>query len=166
MATKKPPVTKTNLTPFYIIIGVLATLMIAFGVLWALQFFGPDYKAKSQQATKAAQVLSDSLRSVNTQNASYREQLGLPLATGFEVQLGFFKEYDLSAMDENLVQFGRFYDDNGVKFVLGRFQSLGDAQNMVQELRGMGITDAFIAGVVDGERTTVAAAKKAAKSFY
>mgnify|MGYP007079447310 CR=1 FL=1 len=158
--------TTPNYTPYYIIIGVLAALALAFGVLWGINFFGTDYKKQSLELQTKTTILTDSLQHVNIREAELREQLGMPLMNGFEVQLGFYKEYDFSALDGELVQLSRFYDDGGAKFVLGRFQNFTDAENMVTELRAMGLKDAFIAGVANGQRTTVAEAKKAVKNAY
>jgi hypothetical protein len=157
---------KPNLTPFYIIIAVLALAAIAFGVLWGIHFFGTDYKKKSQELQAKVAILTDSLQYVNAQDAIYREQLGENLQNGFEVQMGFYKEYDFGTLDEEMVQLSRFYDEGGAKFVLGRFRDFEDAQNMVEELRAMGLKDAFIAGIAYGERTTVENAKKAVKEAY
>ncbi|MFK7969837.1 MAG: hypothetical protein AB8F95_05690 [Bacteroidia bacterium] len=157
---------KTNLTPYYIIIGVLAVLALTFGILWGLNFFGKDYKKESQVLTSKVTVLTDSLQKVNMSDATLREQLGMSLSNGFEVQMGFYKEYDFGALDQELLQLSRYYDEGGAKFVLGRFQNFEDAENMVDELRSMGLKDAFIAGLADGERTTVEEAKKAVARAY
>ncbi|MEZ4687266.1 MAG: hypothetical protein R3B47_14720 [Bacteroidia bacterium] len=85
---------QSNNTPFYIIIGVLAALTIAFGVLWGINFFGTDYKKQSEELTSKVHMLTDSLQKVNENEAILREQLGQSLANGFEVQMGFYKEYD------------------------------------------------------------------------
>lgn len=158
--------TKPNYTPFYIIIGVLALLAIVFGVLWGINFFGTDYKKQSQTLQAKLSTATDSLQHVNAREAGLLEQLGMPLENGFEVQMGFYKEYDFGALDGELVQLSRFYDEGGAKFVLARFQHFEDAENMVTELRGMGMKDAFIAGVAYGQRTTVEEAKKAVKEAY
>lgn len=157
---------KPNYTPFYIIIGVLALLAIVFGVLWGINFFGTDYKKQSQNLQAKVTILTDSLQKVNESDAILREQLGEPLDNGFEVQMGFYKEYDFGTLDEEMLQLSRFYDEGGAKFVLGRFRNFEDAENMVDELRAMGLKDAFIAGLANGERTTVEKAKKAVKEAY
>ncbi|MEZ4687267.1 MAG: hypothetical protein R3B47_14725 [Bacteroidia bacterium] len=62
---------------------------------------------------------------------------------------------------KSYLQLSRFYDEGGAKFgTWAAFGNFEDAQNMVEELRAMGLRDAFIAGVANGHRTTVEAAKR------
>lgn len=103
------------------------------------------------------------LRSIH---ASYAEESGEELDVGFEVQIGAFREFDLGQYADELVRL-RGTNEYGLnKYVLGRFHRFEDAERFLNDVRKMGVKDAFIAGVVNGQRTTVAEAKAAAKNYY
>lgn len=99
-------------------------------------------------------------------NGRLIEAVGEPLQYGFEVQIGAFEYFDLEAYDEELVRLKVVQEEGLKKYVLGRFRKFKDAEKFLQDIRAMGVEDAFIAGVVDGKRSTVADATRATKAYY
>lgn len=145
----------------------LAYILVPLLFLSCLQI-GCNDEAKQQSLKLQAQVdtLTSELVSLREENARIKETLGTALEVGFEVQVGAFEYFDLSAYTDELVRFQEV-DNNGIKkYVLGRFRHFEDAESFLQDVQRMGVSDAFIAGVVDGKRATVAEAKSAAKEYY
>lgn len=116
------------------------------------------------------QTVSDSLtseaQSLRKENALLLETVGERLMVGFEVQIGAFEHFDINAYDSELLRLQEIREEGMNKYVLGRFRKFSDAQAFLADMKKMGLEDAFIAGIVDGQRSTVAAAKQAALEFY
>ncbi|GAB4413345.1 MAG: hypothetical protein OHK0039_20220 [Bacteroidia bacterium] len=111
-------------------------------------------------------TLTAEVRQLRNDRAQLLEVLGEPLSVGFEVQIGAFEYFDIHAYSEELVRF-REIDQQGMKkYVLGRFRTYEDAAVFRDDLRRLGLGDAFIAGVVDGQRTDITAAQAAAVAYY
>lgn len=100
------------------------------------------------------------------ENALLLETVGERLEVGFEVQIGAFQYFDLNAYDSELLRLQEIKEEGMNKYVLGRFRRFDEAEAFLADIRALGLEDAFIAGIVDGQRATVAAAKKAASSYY
>ncbi|MEM6342332.1 MAG: hypothetical protein AAF927_00580 [Bacteroidota bacterium] len=118
-----------------------------------------NLQAKSDSLTKETQAL-------RKENALLLETVGERLVVGFEVQIGAFERFDINAYDSELLRLQEIREEGMNKYVLGRFRKFEEAEAFLADTKKMGIEDAFIAGIVDGQRTTVAAAKEAAKQFY
>ncbi|MFK7920774.1 MAG: hypothetical protein AB8H47_02405 [Bacteroidia bacterium] len=120
--------------------------------------------------TATLQAVSDSLTSetqaLRKENALLLETVGERLMVGFEVQIGAFEHFDINAYDSELLRLQEIREEGMNKYVLGRFRKFSDAQAFLTDMKKMGLEDAFIAGIVDGQRSTVAAAKQAARQFY
>jgi len=125
-----------------------------------------ELEQQNQTLAKQVDSLEVALQIAHQENSAYREQLAEPLAVGFEVQIGAFESFDVQAYNDELHRFDKVESNGLNKYVLGRFSRLEDAKDFVADVKRMGITDAWIAGVVDGERTTVAQAVAAANDYY
>lgn len=116
------------------------------------------------------QVKLDSLeqetQALRKENALLLETVGERLEVGFEVQIGAFQYFDLNAYDSELLRLQEIKEEGMNKYVLARFRRFDEAEAFLNDIRSLGLEDAFIAGIVDGQRSTVAAAKKAASSYY
>ena len=164
--TSQTITTESNNTLFYILIGVLGVLALTFGILWGMQFFGTNYKKKARSLQTEVDTLKSEAQKLRQVNAVLGEQLGQPLEVGFEVQIAAFERYDIRATNEEMLRMAEIEAEGLNKYVLGRFSNFEDAENFVSDVRAMGLTDAFIAGVVNGERSTVEEAKAASKAYY
>jgi hypothetical protein len=149
-----------------IVVAVLGLLVLALGILQGIRLFQPDYQAQASYLKKEKDTLKAELQQTRQLNARLLEQVGEELEVGFEVQIGAFEHYDILAADAELMRMARIEEDGLKKYVLGRFSYFEDAEAFLEDVRAMGLQDAFIAGVVDGKRATVEEAKKAARTYY
>ena len=110
--------------------------------------------------------LAQEVQSLRSENALLRETVGQRLEVGFEVQIGAFEYFDLNAYDSELLRLQEIREEGMNKYVLGRFRRFNEAEAFLTDVQRIGIEDAFIAGIVDGQRATVAEAKQAALLYY
>lgn len=148
------------------IVAVLGLLVVALGILQTLRMMEPDYKAQVRFYKRNVDTMEAEIAQLRQLNGHLVEQLGEELPVGFEVQIGAFEYYDIAAADAELVRMARIENDGFNKYVLGRFSYFDDAEAFLADVQKLGVQDAFIAGLVDGKRTTVEEAKKAAKDYY
>jgi hypothetical protein len=74
----------------------------------------------------------------------------------FKVQIGAFRNKDLSKYFENNQNFSGDVDPDGVKkYTLGYFGEYWEADNFKKYLREMGVKDAWIVPYKDGERVNI-----------
>jgi len=126
-----------------------------------------DYKRRNAILISRLDSLEGELQMLRTMNASLLEEAGGDeIQVGFEVQIGAFEEFDLGAYTEDLVKLRGIKSDQMTKYVLGRFHQYEDAIDFLNDVRKMGLNDAFIAGIVGGERRTIDEAKAAVADYY
>lgn len=153
-------------TPQIAIVAVLGLLVLVLGIFQTLRFMEPDYKSQARIQKRNIDTMQAELAQLRQLNGRLVEQLGEELPVGFEVQIGAFEYYDIAASDAELVRMSRIENEGFNKYILGRFSYFADAEAFLADVRKLGVSDAFIAGLVDGKRTTVAEAQEAAKSYY
>jgi vacuolar-type H+-ATPase subunit I/STV1 len=74
----------------------------------------------------------------------------------FKVQVGAFRNKDLSKYFENTENFsGETAEDGTQKITLGRFRDYWEADNFKKYLREMGVSDAWIVPFKDGKRVAM-----------
>jgi predicted nuclease with TOPRIM domain len=74
----------------------------------------------------------------------------------FKVQVGAFRNKDLSKYFENTENFsGETAEDGVQKITLGRFRDYWEADNFKKYLREMGVSDAWIVPYKDGKRVAM-----------
>jgi len=74
----------------------------------------------------------------------------------FKVQIGAFRNKDLSKYFENNPNFGGENDEDGMqKITLGRFRDYWEADTFKKYLREMGVNDAWIVPYKDGARVAM-----------
>lgn len=127
---------------------------------------GNDLEEQNKQLSQRLDSLQAEVQQLRQQNASLREATGQALQVGYEVQIGAFREFDVAAYQDQLQRFTKLQRDGMSKYVLGRFARKEDAEAFLRDIRRMGITDAWIAGIADGERSTVADADEAHDDYY
>ena len=87
------------------------------------------------------------------------EQTNVPDGVWYEVQIGAFEYFNLDEYNNNLVMLRNQQSDGIKKYVLARFREFSRAEAFVNDMRKLGIPDAFITGVIDGTRTDIESAK-------
>ena len=71
----------------------------------------------------------------------------------YKVQIGAFKNKDLSKYFENNKNFSGEVDEDGTKkYTLGAFPTYWEADNFKKYLREMGVSDAWVVAYKDGKR--------------
>lgn len=106
-------------------------------------------KAEAQRAAAQAQ-----------QQPAVTQQRGVQatpqMGVVFKVQIGAFKQKDLSKYKDAGSNFSMDVDENGVmSYSLGSFTNYWDADTFKKYLREMGVKDAFIASYKDGKRVPI-----------
>ncbi len=86
------------------------------------------------------------------------EQRSHPKVDGvvFKVQIGAFRNKDLSKYLDNNPNFSGDTDSDGKrKYTLGQFKNYWEADNFKKYLRDMGVNDAWVVSYKDGERVPI-----------
>ena len=137
-------------------------------VLTCLFIFSCQQQLERDNQRLLAEVdsLKAQVQQLKVENNQLRVELGGRPQIGFEVQIGAFEFFDVKAHQESMVKLREVKEDGMSKYVLGTFIRFEEAEHFLQDLHRMGLTDAFIAGIVGGERTTVERAREAAKLAY
>jgi len=137
-------------------------------ILFSLLLFscGDSAISENNKLREEISALSKEIQFIRAENARLRELNGEELQIGFEVQIAAFKEFNLHAYTDELVRFHEKKGFNYNKYVLGQFSHYEDAEAFLKDVHEMGIKDAFIAGIVDGKRSSIPAARVAAREYY
>jgi uncharacterized coiled-coil DUF342 family protein len=107
--------------------------------------------AAKAEAQKAAQEAAQNQRS-GPQMGNIDDQVGVV----FKVQIGAFKNKDLSKYLEASNNFSGETDDSGLKqYTLGLFKDYWEADTFKKYLREMGVKDAWIVSYKDGKRVPI-----------
>lgn len=76
----------------------------------------------------------------------------IPMGTVYKVQIGFYKKYDITANFTH-PKFVGYEDVEGYKrYIISSFETEAEAEKLKNDLRGLGIKDAFVAKYVDKQR--------------
>lgn len=76
----------------------------------------------------------------------------LPSGTVYKVQMGYYQQLDLQSFNEQK-RYLRAEDVNGAKrYTVGYFKTLEDAMQFANDIKQLGIEDAFVSQYIDGER--------------
>lgn len=141
-------------------------------------FSGCQKKVKTELAAalKEKTELEERVRALENEKAILLEQSIGPVNWGifFEVQIGAFEYFDLRNYLEDFVRLKEVDEEGMYKYVLGRFRSYEDAKAFRKDMQTIGVKDAFIVALVDGQRIVEEAevirigreAEKALKASY
>ncbi len=111
-------------------------------------------------------TLEVEIQTLKEENNQLRLALGSRPEVGFEVQIGAFENFNVKAYESELFRLREVNEGGVSKYVLGTFIRFEDAEAFLKDVRKMGVSDAFIVGIVGGERATVAEALEAAQMAY
>ncbi len=140
-------------------------LCVMMGVI-LMRCTDEDLVTDNRRLQVQTDTLKREIQALRQENNQLRLALGERPMVGFEVQIGAFEHFHIDAYESELMRL-REVRENGVsKYVLGTFIRYDDAQAFLRDVHKMGISDAFIAGIVDGQRATVDEAREAAKIAY
>lgn len=143
------------------LIVALGLLLLAVGYIiyaaYATPFFGrwPEVQRQYQTLRKQNKYLTDELDSMERVNNLLLELSPYYTGVFFEVQIGAFESFDLDDYKEDLVKMNIDKTDQVDQYTLGKFRSLERALAFRQDVRRMGVQDAFVVAKIDGERVTI-----------
>jgi hypothetical protein len=122
---------------------------------------------KAKEAEIAALKAKDTVKTVVaptvSQSTSKSSESGSNYASGlvYKVQVGAFKNKDLSKYFENNKNFSGDVDADGTKkYTLGSFTDYWEADNFKKYLREMGVEDAWIVAYKNGQRISLKEARE------
>ena len=108
-------------------------------------------KATELAAEKLAQqVKLEQLRYVELEKTIPTTEL--PDGTVYQVQMGFYQYLDLVSFNDKLKTVRAEEIDGKKRYVIGHFDNLLDAVQFSNDIKRIGVTDAFVTEYIDGER--------------
>ncbi|MCH1472327.1 MAG: hypothetical protein L7V85_00270 [Bacteroidia bacterium] len=108
-------------------------------------------KASELAAKKLAeQVKLEQLRYVELEKTIPTTKL--PDGTVYQVQMGFYQYLDLVSFNDKLKTVRAEEIDGKKRYVIGHFENLLDAVQFSNDIKRIGVTDAFVTQYIDGER--------------
>lgn len=110
---------------------------------------------EKRQTEEYNDYLLSRIDSINRSNDLLLENSSFYPGVFYEVQIGAFQYFDLSAYLESLENLRSYEEDGLQKYVLGKFRELNNAKLFLKDIRQMGISDAFIIAKIDGKRVEV-----------
>jgi chromosome segregation ATPase len=112
--------------------------------------------AEAQQAAKAAEAAADAARNKAMEMNKKPQQKETAMdesGTWFKVQVGAFKNIDMSAYFKNNPNFsGETTEEGAQRITLGRFRDYWEADTFKKVLRDMGVKEAWIVPYKEGTR--------------
>lgn len=153
-------------------IAILAVLALAllvwasisqYKLLAAKSTLSQTEKYREQAKAMAIEVngteqMRDSLENIiyklKTENEILAENYETPQGVFFEIQLGNFKDFNIDKYNENLASPRQEKHDTKNKLLLARFRSFKKALLFENDLKRMGINNAFVVGRIDDKIVT------------
>ena len=114
-----------------------------------------DLKAKlaAEKAEKAE--LAAKLQDLEMQYLTLKKNMPsttLPDGTVYQVQMGYYEYLDLMSFNTKLKTIKAEEIDGKKRYVIGHFDNLMDAVQFSNDIKTLGISDAFVSQYIDGER--------------
>ena len=133
------------------------------GQLSTLQASTGEKDAKIAELTEQNRKMEAQVNAAKKAIAKAKEDAAAQASTGigddgvvFKVQIGAFRNKDLSKYFENNENFGGETDEDGTqKITLGKFRDYWEADTFKKYLREMGVNDAWIVPYRDGDRVAM-----------
>lgn len=141
-------------------------LLIILPVLLLSSSCTKELEVDNRRLQVRVDTLQSTIQLLVEENNQLKLALGERPEVGFEVQIGAFESFNVQAYESELIRLREIQEDGVSKYVLGTFIRFEDAEAFLRDVKKMGITDAFIAGIVGGRRATVKEAREAAKIAY
>jgi len=114
-----------------------------------------DLKLKLAAANMEKQVLAGKLVALEAQYASLKKSMPstkLPAGTVYQVQMGYYQYLDLMSFNEKLKIIKAEEIDGAKRYVIGHFEDVMDALQFSNDIKVLGIKDAFVSQYVNGVR--------------
>jgi septal ring factor EnvC (AmiA/AmiB activator) len=114
-----------------------------------------DLKAKLAAANAEKQELADKLAALQNQYAALKKSMPsteLPMGTVYQVQMGYYQYLDLVSFNSKLKTVKAEEIDGAKRYVIGHFENVMDALQFSNDVKSLGIKDAFVSQYIDGKR--------------
>lgn len=114
-----------------------------------------ELKAKLAAMTAEKQELEDKLETLELQNASLKKNgisAALPTGTVYQVQMGYYEYLDLVSFNAKLKTVKAEEIDGAKRYIIGYFENVMDAVQFSNDVKKLGVRDAFVTQYVDGQR--------------
>jgi SMC interacting uncharacterized protein involved in chromosome segregation len=106
--------------------------------------------AEMERAKLAEQLKLEKLRYVELEKTIPTTEL--PEGTVYQVQMGFYQYLDLVSFNDKLKTVRAEEIDGKKRYVIGHFDNLLDAVQFSNDIKRIGVSDAFVTEYIDGER--------------
>lgn len=107
----------------------------------------------AEQAEKAE--MAAKLKDLEMQYLTLKKNMPsttLPDGTVYQVQMGYYEYLDLRSFNTKLKTIKAEEIDGKKRYVIGHFENLMDAIQFSNDIKTLGISDAFVSQYIDGER--------------
>ncbi|MFT4876960.1 MAG: hypothetical protein ACI9AU_001444 [Bacteroidia bacterium] len=114
-----------------------------------------DLKAKLATDNAEKQVLADKLVALEAQYASLKKSMpttNLPAGTVYQVQMGYYQYLDLVSFNDKLKTIKAEEIDGAKRYVIGHFENVMDALQFRNDIKALGVNDAFVSQYTNGVR--------------
>jgi SMC interacting uncharacterized protein involved in chromosome segregation len=106
--------------------------------------------AEMEREKLAEQLKLEKLRYVELEKTIPTTEL--PEGTVYQVQMGFYQYLDLVSFNDKLKTVRAEEIDGKKRYVIGHFNNLLDAVQFSNDIKRIGVSDAFVTEYIDGER--------------
>jgi TolA-binding protein len=99
--------------------------------------------------------LADKLAALEAQYAKLKRSMPstqVPMGTVYQVQMGYYQYLDLVSFNEKLKTIKAEEVDGAKRYVIGHFENVMDAIQFSNDIKKLGIKDAFVSQYEDGVR--------------
>lgn len=151
-------VSSKNVKSLLVLLILLTIASFVFGFLY-FQTKKEKQDLSLQQDTLLSKKI-DSLQSVyqangfsSSNNEAYNDESDVVDGLIYTIQIGAFRKYDLSKYPKDELKNFRSMPNRDLKtYSIGKFKTADQARSFLKEIRRIGIRDAFILPIKDGER--------------
>lgn len=123
--------------------------------LSAFQRDNQQLRSENRELREANNEMATEIQRLRAELEALQEQMAAPEQPQFYVQLGAYQYFDINHYFQNVQCMQVQVDDRLNKYVVGSFYDLELAKRFRDDVRKLGIDDAWVVSVVDGERVTM-----------
>ncbi len=123
--------------------------------LSAFQRDNQQLRSENGELREANNEMATEIQRLRAELEALQEQMAAPEQPQFYVQLGAYQYFDINHYFQNVQCMQVQVDDRLNKYVVGSFYDLELAKRFRDDVRKLGIDDAWVVSVVDGERVTM-----------
>ncbi|MBT8326291.1 MAG: hypothetical protein KJP21_01125 [Bacteroidia bacterium] len=114
----------------------------------ALKLQLKEAKDKNKELQTKMSILNDKYTNLLNTMPSTK----LPMGTVYQVQMGYYQYLDLVSFNNKLKVVKAEEIDGAKRYVIGHFDDLMDAVQFSNDIKALGISDAFVSQYIDGNR--------------